>query len=244
MARFFSLFDRTDMTEGLPLPYEYAHKPIFSPRAQGDFLENLSANGNVRLACRAARVSPQTAYRARRRHAAFALAWDAALLSARSHAEEVLADRALNGVEEAVFYHGEEVATRVRYDSRLLLAHLARLDRLAERAEVNDALTQLDDQIEALQRGETLAEEPSESTPEIADKDTVPCVPSSRIFPPSSSEAVGQQETPSLDARLQAMEEARPHGVPLPHELGDADQVEWLQLEAFEADEAEWWNVS
>ena len=52
---------------------------IFSPRAQGDFLENLSTNGNVRLACRAARVSPQTAYRARRRSPAFARAWDAAL---------------------------------------------------------------------------------------------------------------------------------------------------------------------
>ena len=51
---------------------------------------------------------------------------------ARDHAEQVLADRALNGVEEKVFYHGEEVATRTRYDSRLLLAHLARLDAKAK----------------------------------------------------------------------------------------------------------------
>lgn len=42
----------------------------------------------------------------------------------------MLADRALNGVKENVFYHLEEVARRRRYDSRLLLAHLARLDRL------------------------------------------------------------------------------------------------------------------
>ena len=53
-------------------------------------------------------------------------------MSSRAHAEEVLADRALNGVEETVFYHGEEVATRTRYDARLLLAHLARLDAKAE----------------------------------------------------------------------------------------------------------------
>ena len=131
---------------------------IFSPRHQAAFLENLSTSGNVRLACRAARVSPQTAYRARRSSPALARAWDAALLAARHVAEEVLADRALNGVEEAVFYHGEEIATRRRYDSRLLLAHLARLDALAERAEVAAALPLLDDQIEGLRRGEDLTE--------------------------------------------------------------------------------------
>jgi hypothetical protein len=39
-----------------------------------------------------------------------------------------------------VFYHGEEVARRRRYDSRLLLAHLARLDRLCEaRADAGEA---------------------------------------------------------------------------------------------------------
>jgi len=44
----------------------------------------------------------------------------------------VLADRALNGTQEVVFYHGEEVATRTRFDSRLLLAHLGRLDALGQ----------------------------------------------------------------------------------------------------------------
>lgn len=96
---------------------------VFSPRRQGEFLHNLQLFGNVRLACRAARVSAQTAYRQRRASPALAQAWDAALLAARAHAEATLADRALNGVEEAVFYHGEEVARRRRYDSRLLLAH-------------------------------------------------------------------------------------------------------------------------
>ncbi|WP_435417266.1 hypothetical protein WAB17_10335 [Parerythrobacter aurantius] len=33
---------------------------IFTPRAQGEFLESLQLNGNVRLACRVARVSVQT----------------------------------------------------------------------------------------------------------------------------------------------------------------------------------------
>src|SRR3546814_3125124 len=86
--------------------------PILTPPRQAAFLENLMVWGNARLACKAAAVSPQTAYRERRRSPAFAALWDAALLSARQHAEEVLADRALSGVEEAVFYHGEEVARR------------------------------------------------------------------------------------------------------------------------------------
>lgn len=100
---------------------------------QALFGEHLARHGNVRLASRAARVSAQTAYRMRRASPAFRALWDAALVIARSQVEDVLADRAVHGWEEAVFYHGEEVARRRRYDSRLLLAHLARLDKLAER---------------------------------------------------------------------------------------------------------------
>lgn len=102
----------------------------FSREAQGDFLDALAQWGNVRAAARCAGVSRSTAYRMRRACPRFRTLWDAALLHAVPRVEEVLADRALNGVEETVYYHGEEVATRRRYDSRLLLAHLGRLDRL------------------------------------------------------------------------------------------------------------------
>ncbi|WP_232495994.1 hypothetical protein [Novosphingobium kaempferiae] len=76
-------------------------------------------------------MSRTSAYLLRRRDAAFARAWQAALVQARRHVEEVLATRALDGVEEAVWFRGELVGTRRRYDSRLLLAHLARLDYMA-----------------------------------------------------------------------------------------------------------------
>jgi hypothetical protein len=62
----------------------------------------------------------------------------------------VLADRALNGVQEVVYYHGEEVATRTRYDSRLLLAHLARLDRIAGTAGVHATVRDFDREVERL----------------------------------------------------------------------------------------------
>ncbi|MDG6078427.1 hypothetical protein E3U23_04380 [Erythrobacter litoralis] len=146
---------------------------VFSPQRQAEFLQSLQLSGNVRLAARAARVSAQTAYRARRGSAAFARAWDSALLAARDHAEQVLADRALNGWEEAVFYHGEEVARRRRYSDRLLLAHLARLDRLEARPDIAAGLATLDAAINSLSRGEALAEP-------VSPQDRVPPVPSRR----------------------------------------------------------------
>ena len=95
------------------------------------FLHHLSEKGDVRAACARVGMSRQSAYVLRRRDAAFAQGWQAALVLARGHAEEVLATRALDGVEEAVWFRGELVGKRQRYDTRLLLAHLARLDRLA-----------------------------------------------------------------------------------------------------------------
>lgn len=145
--------------------------PLLTPRKQAQFCEHLANHGNVRLACRAVQICPQTAYRARRASADFAACWDAAIVLARAHAEEVLADRALNGVEEQVFYHGEEVARRRRYDSRLLLAHLARLDALAdaaaERAARGEGVGEqhFDAALDALERGEAVASPAVEAEP-------------------------------------------------------------------------------
>lgn len=248
------------MTVQLPVPYEGAGPhTIFTPRAQGEFLGSLQLNGNVRLACRAARVSAQTAYRARRRSPALARAWDAALLAARDHAEEVLADRALNGVEEAVFYHGEEVARRRRFDSRLLLAHLARLDRMAERPEVQAALALLDDQIEGLARGEALGD--GETAPaQVSAREPAAKVSHNRVPPvPPCRDCGGYCDVPHAelgpddcefwDNRIARMEEARPLRAASPERLardtgGDAEAIEEYQLEAFEAGGHEWWLVT
>ena len=147
----------------VPASAERARHTVLTPRAQAAFLAKLAEFGNVRLACRAASVSPQTAYRARRRAPAFAHHWDAALLAARTHAESVLAERAIDGWEEQVFYHGEEVARRRRFSDRLLLAHLARLDRLEASVEVSAALHTLDAAIDALEKGRELPEPAGEA---------------------------------------------------------------------------------
>lgn len=151
----------------------FSSPPLFDPRRQAVFCESLSAHGNVRLACKAAGISPQTAYRMRRSAAAFRNLWDAALVLARAAVEEVLADRAINGVEELVFYHGEEVARRRRFDSRLLLAHLARLDRKAESADCGVLTEHFDAALEALEAGAPLPMPAQAVSPQVV-ADPVP----------------------------------------------------------------------
>lgn len=117
------------------------------------FVACLSQWGNVRAAALQAGASRAHLYRMRRASAQFRDMWDAALVLARPQVEEVLADRALNGVQEVVYYHGEEVATRTRYDARLLLAHLGRLDRLGAAHPVAMAAREFDVRLEELRRG-------------------------------------------------------------------------------------------
>ena len=209
-----------------PAPHTSAAPPLFDSRRQSAFCEALSHHGNVRLACRAAGISPQTAYRARRASRDFGACWDAALVQARLHVEEVLADRALNGVEEVIYYHGEEIGRRIRYDNRLLLAHLARLDRLAERVEQRGPV-QFDDGLDALEHGRPAAGPNGALTPQ----------PEPRHRPDEDEE----EPIPPLERRLRAMHAARPADAPPFRDLGNAGEVEAMQLDAFEAGQPRWW---
>ncbi|WP_054107453.1 hypothetical protein [Novosphingobium sp. AAP83] len=121
----------------------------------GRFLHALSLNGNVRLAAQAAGVSAQTVYIRRRRDAVFAGLWDAALINAREQAEQVLADRAINGVTETIWFRGEAVGQRQRFDTRLLLAHLGRLDTRALQASeaVQFSARRFDDVLDGMMQG-------------------------------------------------------------------------------------------
>jgi len=114
------------------------------------FVQTLAQWGNVRSAAQQVGVSRAHLYRMRRASPEFRQLWDAALVLARPQVEEVLADRALNGVAETVFYHGEEVATRIRYDGRLLLAHLARLDRIESSHQVRSVAADFDARVAQL----------------------------------------------------------------------------------------------
>jgi hypothetical protein len=113
-------------------PELHADAAGWTPARRVRFLELLQVSGDVRACARACGLSAQSAYKLRRRDPLFARSWKAAVLLARDHSEQVMACRALDGIEEPVFYRGEQVGVRRRYDTRLLLAHMARLDRLAE----------------------------------------------------------------------------------------------------------------
>ncbi|PZT89409.1 MAG: hypothetical protein DI637_06375 [Citromicrobium sp.] len=128
----------------------------FTPELQREFLEALSIVGSVRDAARRVGVSHMSAYRARRKCADFARLWDAAVVLAIPHAEEELTCRAIDGVEEDVMYRGEVVHTRIRKDPRLLLAHLARLDKKAAQPQAAALAACFDDALDALGRGEDL----------------------------------------------------------------------------------------
>jgi hypothetical protein len=120
-----------------------ARRDGWSPERKLRFLRRLASNGNVRSACAAVGMSREAAYTLRRRDALFARGWAAALLLAREAGVELLADLATEGIEEEVWHRGEHVGTKRRFDARLLLAHLARLDRMVEEADertANDAV--------------------------------------------------------------------------------------------------------
>jgi hypothetical protein len=132
----------------------------FSPARQVQFLHHLAAHGNVRQACAEVGLSAQAAYVHKRRDAALAQGWEAALVLARDAAEQVLADRAINGTSETIYYRGEAVGRRVRFDSRLLLAHIARLDaHYAEAERGRETAARFDEFLEALLGGEADAAE-------------------------------------------------------------------------------------
>ena len=121
------------------------------------FLEALAQTGNVQASAYFVQRSRQSAYDLKRRDPDFARAWLAALVLAREEAQDKLQERAIEGVEEEIFYHGEVVATRRRYDSRLLLAHLARLDKIAEQIPAQRGAARFGDMLDAIGKGEDTA---------------------------------------------------------------------------------------
>jgi hypothetical protein len=106
----------------------------WTPATQVSFLTAFAETGSVRQACEAAGKSRRAAYnlRFRRDGAAFRLGWDAAVLIARATLYDTLMDRVLDGSEDVTMRDPDtNITTRLRKDSRLGMALLTRLDRMA-----------------------------------------------------------------------------------------------------------------
>lgn len=126
------------------------------------FLESLAACGVVADACKAVGLSAQSAYayRNRRTGRAFATAWDAVLIHrARGRLGDELMSRSINGCVEAVhIQNGSVVGEKHRYDNRLSMAVLTRLDRLAEKQgdredQLRAVSEDLDDLLDVIEAG-------------------------------------------------------------------------------------------
>lgn len=111
-----------------------------TPRADGwtpdrirIFLDTLAACGVVNDAARAAGMSRQSAYVLRNSACgrSFDVAWRAALLLARRCMADEVMSRALNGCVEVIIRDGKVWGERHRFDNRLTMAVLARLDQQA-----------------------------------------------------------------------------------------------------------------
>ena len=106
----------------------------WTPQAQRAFLEALAYSGSVMRAAKEVSKSPRSAYdlRFRRDGAAFGLGWDAAILVSRYALSDMLMDRAVNGYEEVSSKQDDGTTMRGRFDNRLGMSLLGRLDRMAD----------------------------------------------------------------------------------------------------------------
>jgi hypothetical protein len=145
----------------------------WTPALKAKFLDHLATKGNVRASCARVGLSAESAYRLRRRDADFARGWAAALALARDASVEVLADRAIDGIEERIFYRGALIDIRRRYDTRLLLAHIARLDKLVDEAAARPDAARFDELLARIAGEECPVCYPEEDSLLPCDRDTL-----------------------------------------------------------------------
>lgn len=88
-------------------------------RKQAVFLDVVRTTGNVSAGVRAAGVSRTQVYGQRRRDKAFRAEWDSALQGALDDLEGALRRRAVDGVEKAIYYGGQQCGASVTYSDNL-----------------------------------------------------------------------------------------------------------------------------
>jgi hypothetical protein len=111
----------------------------WTPEKKRAFLERFAECGVIVEACEAAGMSAKSVYNLRNRDPLFAAGLEAASVKARGPLADEAYSRARNGVVERIYKDGVIVAERHRYDNRLTMAVLARLDSRIDRAEAAGA---------------------------------------------------------------------------------------------------------
>ena len=152
-----------------PVPRQCARHDGWTPERQIAFIEALADTGSVDAACKAVNMSTVGAYHLRRQSGAtsFRKAWETALQLGVARVEDVVMDRALNGVEEPLYSYGKLVGTRRRYNDRLLMFILRNRapDRFAEgKPKAMNAIDRMEvERLKKQWRAEWEAEQPPET---------------------------------------------------------------------------------
>ena len=110
-----------------------------TPKKKAEFLDALAQSGNVRQAAKAVGFSANRFYVHRRQDPLFAQKWEETIQQAMDTVLEPEAiRRAVDGVDKAVFYRGEQVGVQREYSDTLLIFLLKgwKADRYKERSEV------------------------------------------------------------------------------------------------------------
>lgn len=119
------------------------------PKKEAEFVAVLrQSGGNVSRACAAISLTRARAYEWRAADRVFAQAWDEAVESGTDELEEEARRRAFSGVDEPVFYQGDECGTVRKYSDTLLIFLLKgrRPDKYRERVTID--VNKLDSDIE------------------------------------------------------------------------------------------------
>jgi len=107
----------------------------WSPFLRRLFLQVIAETGKVSTACAYTGMSRSSAYALQARDRVFAAGWDAACHFARMPLADDLYEKGIDGITETITRSDGVAVTRHRYDSRLSIAVLNRLDRRCDRAE-------------------------------------------------------------------------------------------------------------
>lgn len=92
-----------------------------TPENKEAFLNALGTTASVTAACEVAKIARSSAYEWRDADLPFAAAWDAAVVRGTDALEDEAIRRARLGVDEPVFYQGEECGTVRKYSDTLLI---------------------------------------------------------------------------------------------------------------------------
>lgn len=115
-----------------PVPRKCPRRDGWTPERQRAFIDALAATGVVKAAARAVNMAGEGAYMLRRQPGGeeFAAAWDAVLEHRITVLRDSVIERAIEGVEVPVVYHGEVVTTRRVYNERAATFVLRNYDGL------------------------------------------------------------------------------------------------------------------